>query len=141
MQGIHTLIKLHQRELDGLRRQMVQKEEQRQQLIDLATTLHQELMNERMLAAENPTMAAYMGDYEKKVQKRQLGIAQEVIQIDQQISQLSAAIAESFGELKKYEITRDNQIARDKATADSREQAMLDEVGLQQFARRDDEKK
>lgn len=140
MQGIDTLIKMHQRELDALRRQLVQQEEQKQQLIELATKLHEELLRERELAAQEPAMAAYMGDFEKRIQKRQLGIAQEVIRIDDEIAQLSAAITERFGELKKYEITRDNQIAREKAAEDAREQNRLDEVGLQQFSRRDDEK-
>lgn len=141
MQGIHTLIKLHRRELDSLRRELVRKEEQKQQLIELATQLHRELLQERELAAENPLMSGFMADFEKRMQKRQLGIAQEVIQLDAQLAELSAAIADRFGELKKYEITRDNRIASEKAAADSREQAMLDEVGLQRFTRQEGEKK
>lgn len=140
MKGIHTLIKLHQRQLDEQRRQLVQLEEQRQQLIDLAVRLQNQLMDERQLAVENPLMAAYMGDFEKRIAKRQLDIAQEVVKLDAQMQQLSAAIAESFGELKKYEITRDNEKAREQAKADRREQSMLDEVALQQFGRKDDKK-
>jgi flagellar export protein FliJ len=138
MKGINTLIKLHQRELDALRRQLVQLEEQKEQLIQLAGKLHRELMNERELAVKDPTMAAYMGDFEKRIKNRQLEIAKEVIQIDQRSSQLAAAIAESFGELKKYEITRDNEHEREQAKANQREQEMLDEIGMQQFSRKDD---
>lgn len=140
MKGIHTLIKMHQRQLDELRRRLVQLEEQKQQLIELATKLHHELMEERQLAAESPMMSSYMGDFEKRVAKRQLGIAQEVVKLDVEMQQLSAAIAESFGELKKYEITRDNDMAREQAKADLREQNMLDEVAIQQFTRKDDKK-
>lgn len=141
MKGIDTLIKMHQRELDTLRREMVKLEEQKQQLIDMATKLQNELMAERQLAAEQPTMAAYMGDFEKRVQKRQVEIAKEVIDLNSRMAHLSGAIAESFGELKKYEITRDNEQAREKARADAREQETLDEVGIQQFARKDDTNK
>ena len=141
MQGIHTLIKLHQRELDNLRRELVKQEEQRASLIELAAKLHEELMRERELAINDPFSAAYMGDYEKRMKKRQFNIAKEVIQIDQQIAKLAASIAESFGELKKYEITRDNQAERERAAEDRREQATLDEVSIQQFSRRDDGKK
>lgn len=140
-QGIETLIKLHKRELDTLRRELVRKEEQKESLIQLATKLHHELMRERELAAEQPTMAAYMGDYEKRIAKRQLAIAQDVIQVDGDIMQLSAAIAERFGELKKYEITRDNRIERERAAEATREQIMMDELGAQQFSRKKDEKK
>lgn len=139
--GIETLIKLHQKELDALRRELVRKEEEKEQLLQLAARLHQELLTERELAAENPLMSGYMAEFEKRMQKRQLGIAQEVMRVDAELADLSSSIAERFGELKKYEITRDNRIAEAKAAADNREQMMLDEVGLQQFARRDDEKK
>lgn len=142
MQGIDTLIKMHQRELDTLRRELVIQEEKKEQLIQVATKLHHELLQERELAAENPVgMAQYMAGYEKRMQQRQLDIAQEVILIEQELGKLSAAIAERFSELKKYEITRDNQIAREKAAEAGREQAVMDEVGLQQFSRREDEKK
>lgn len=140
MKGINTLIKMHQRKLDELRREQVRLQEQREQLIQLTVKLQNELMEERALAAENPTMAAYMGDFEKRMKKRQLDVTKEVIQIDAQIAQYTAAIAESFGELKKYEITRDNEEARTRAKTDRREQDMLDEVGLQQFGRRDDDR-
>lgn len=141
MNGIHTLIKLHQRELDTLRRQLLEAEEQRGQLLQLATQLHKELLEERGIAAEMPHAAAYMAEFEKRMQKRQLAIAQEIIALDKRLAELSAAIVESFGELKKYEITRDAQAARAKATADRREQGMLDEVAIQQFSRREDAKK
>ncbi|MCH2546616.1 MAG: hypothetical protein MK052_03255 [Alphaproteobacteria bacterium] len=141
MKGLDTLIKVHQRKLDELRRQMVQLEEQREQLIATAGKLHNELMQERELAAQNPSMAAYMGDFEKRVQARQLEIAKEVVQLDIRLQQLSGAIAESFGEMKKYEITRDNEKERARIIADRKEQSMLDEVGLQQFMRKDSDKK
>jgi flagellar protein FliJ len=141
MKGIDTLIKMHQRDLDGLRRRQVQLQDQREGLIQLATRLHEELMEERRLASENPATAAYMGDFEKKMKKRQIDIAKEVVQLDQQLAQLAAAIAESFGELKKYEITRDAEAERERARLDQQEQKALDEMGIQQFSRRNDSNK
>lgn len=137
MKGLETLIKLQKRELDRLRKEQVQLEEKREQLVMLAAKLHNEVMEERRLAAENPVMAGYMGDYEKRMQKRQLDIAKETIGLDQRLAQLAMAIAEAFGELKKYEITRDNRRAQAKAAAERREQGMMDEVGLQKFVRKD----
>lgn len=137
MKGLETLIKLQRRELDRLRKEQVQLEEKREQLLALAAKLHGELMEERRLAAENPLMAGYMGDYEKRVKNRQLEIAKETIGLDQRLAQLAMAISEAFGELKKYEITRDNRKAQAKATIERREQGQMDEVGLQQFVRKD----
>lgn len=137
MKGMETLIKLQRRELDRLRKEQVQLEEKREQLLALAAKLHHEVMEERRLAAENPTMAGYMGDYEKRMQRRQLDIAKETIGLDQRLAQLAMAITEAFGELKKYEITRDNRREQAKAAEDRREQGQLDEVGLQRFVRKD----
>lgn len=137
MKGLETLIKLQKRELDRVRKEQVQLEEKREQLLALAAKLHNEVMEERRLAAENPIMAGYMGDYEKRMQKRQLDIAKETIGLDQRLAQLAMAIAEAFGELKKYEITRDNRREQAKSAADRREQGQMDELGLQQFVRKD----
>lgn len=137
MKGLETLIKLQKRDLDRLRKEQVQLEEKREQLLALAAKLHGELMEERRLAIENPLMAGYMGDYEKRVKNRQLEIAKETIGIDQRLAQLAMAISEAFGELKKYEITRDNRREQAKSAADRREQGQMDELGLQQFVRKD----
>lgn len=136
MKGMKTLIKLQQRDLDALRRQQTQLQEQREQLTDLLTRLENELNEERKLAASRPEMTRYMEDYTQRVKKRQIGIVQEILQVDAKLGQLAEAIATSFGELKKYEITKDNHDQRVKAAEDQKEQIQLDDVGLQQFIRK-----
>lgn len=136
MKGMKTLIKLQQRDLDTLRRQQTQLQEQRQQLTELLTRLENELNEERKLASGRPEMARYMEDYAARVKKRQLSIVQEILQIDAGLVQLAEAIATSFGELKKYEITKDNHDKRVKAEGDRKEQGQLDDIGLQQFVRK-----
>lgn len=135
MKELLTLIRLHQNELDELRRQLVSLEEQREKLIQLATRIHHELLHEREAAMNQPQMGAYLVDYEKRVKERQTEIAKETVRLDQQIEQLSAAISESFSELKKYEIVRDQRVEAEKQKQAKREQAALDEAGANQFGR------
>ncbi|MBM3618289.1 MAG: hypothetical protein FJX23_07050 [Alphaproteobacteria bacterium] len=139
MKGMKTLIKMQQKDLDELRREQTTLEEQREQLIALLTRLENEMNEERRLAEGRMEMAKYLEDYGLRVKERQMAIVQEVIQINMRLEQLGELIATAFGELKKYEITKDNFDKRVQAAVDRREQIMLDEVGLRQFTRKQDE--
>ena len=139
MKGMKTLIKMQQKDLDELRREQTGLEEQREQLINLLTRLENEMNEERRLAEGRMEMAKYLEDYGARVKERQMAIVQEVIQINIRLEQLGDLIATAFGELKKYEITKDNFDKRVQAAVDRREQIMLDEVGLRQFTRKQDE--
>lgn len=138
MKGLDTLIKLQKRALDDLRRQLVSLENQKEQLIQLSVKLQNDLMKEREVAAQMVHMGQYLADFTKKTQARQLEIAKEVIKLDSEMLQLGAAIAESFGELKKYEIAKEKQLERAAEKQKRTENQMLDEMGLQQFVRKQD---
>lgn len=139
MKGMKTLIKMQQKDLDELRREQTMLEEQREQLISLLTRLENEMNEERKLAEGRMEMARYLEDYGLRVKERQMAIVQEIVQINIRLEQLGELISAAFGELKKYEITKDNFDKRVQAAVDRREQIMLDEVGLRQFTRKDNE--
>lgn len=136
MKGLDTLIKLTKRNLDALRRQLVNLENQKEQLIQLSVKLENDLRREREIAATTMHMGKYLDDFAKKTKARQVEIAKEVIKLDGEIFQVTAAITEAFGELKKYEIAKENEKARQAEKQKRVETAMLDEMGLQQFVRR-----
>ena len=136
MKGLDTLIKLTKRNLDALRRQLVNLENQKEQLIQLSVKLENDLRRERDIAATTMHMGKYLDDFAKKTKARQVEIAKEVIKLDGEIFQATAAITEAFGELKKYEIAKENEKARLAEKQKRVETAMLDEMGLQQFVRR-----
>lgn len=139
MKGMKTLIKMQQKDLDELRREQTTHEEQREQLVSLLTRLENEMNEERALSEGRPEMGKYLEDYGQRVKERQMAIVQEVVQINMRLEQLGELISTAFGELKKYEITKDNFDKRVQAAVDRREQIMLDEVGLRQFTRKDNE--
>ncbi len=139
MKELQTLIKMHQRELDELRRALVSLENQKEQLVSMAVKLQEELNAEWEAAQGQPQMASYMAGYEKRVKKRQMDIALEVGRLEGEMEKRRQLIAESFGELKKYEIALDQRLEALAASEKAKEQAALDEAAIQGFTRKKDD--
>ena len=133
LKSMNTLIKLHKRRVDVLRREMVALEDERKQLTDLAERLREEHASEAQLAAEDAKMAGFFGAYDARMKKRQESIAQEVARIDATIAEKREAIRGEFSEQKKYEIARENMKKRLDATRAARIQERFDEIGSQQY--------
>lgn len=136
MKGINTLIKLSKRKLDELRRQMVQLENQKEQLRQTSMKLQQELENEIALAGRQPEMGNFFGGFAKRIQMRQQEIAAEIKKLEQQMAKLAEQITAAFGELKKYEIARDNAKQRAQAEQNRKDTILLDEIASQQHSRK-----
>lgn len=141
MKGLPTLIKMHQRELDELRRQLVDQEKVLEALMAADKRLAEELEHERAMAAEFPEMSSFYGDFAKAVERKQEDIRAKAREVNQLIRKTRDKITDTYGELKKLEITRDRLAEEARIEQDKQEQQMLDEVGIQQFARKTKQKK
>lgn len=139
MKGILTLIKLSRRTLDELRRGLSALENEKEQLQKLQAALRDELRQEMETAGKQPEMAHFFGDYAKRIQGRQDKILQEIRAVEKQMEKMAEAISAAFTEVKKYEIARDNELARVREETERREAAELDEVGSQMHHRRQQE--
>ena len=71
MKGLKTLIKLRQRELDKLRQNLGKLEEELRSLITEEKRLGAELEAEIKLAAENPEMAQFFGQFAQGIEHKQ----------------------------------------------------------------------
>jgi hypothetical protein len=139
MKGLATLIKLHKRTLDELRRSMVSLENQKAQLIQLAERLKEELRREIELAGSQIEMAHFFGDFAKRMRARQDEVAAEITEVEKKIVKLNDQIAEAFAELKKFEIAQANAKQRAAEAARRKEDLMLDEIAAQQHRRKNAE--
>ncbi len=139
MKTLDTLIRLHKRTLDGLRRRMGELENQKAQLQQAIKNLQIELDNEVKLAAKQPEMANFFGEFAKRIKIRQENIQHEIGTIDHKIAELNKEIFEAFTELKKYEIAKENAKIRARDAANRKETLMLDEIATQQFQRKNKE--
>jgi flagellar FliJ protein len=135
MKGLPTLIRLRQRALDALRRQLAEQEKELEALLAEDKRLAEELERERAMAAKYPQMAVFYGSFAKGVEEKQKEIRLKAREVNQKIRKTRDEITEAFGELKRFEITRDNIAAAEQETKDKQEQAALDEMALQGFRR------
>jgi hypothetical protein len=130
---MNTLIKLHKRRVDVLRREMVALEEERRQLLQVSERLREEHAREMRLATAEPKMAGFFGAYSARIRQRQENIAQEVKRLDAAIEAKAQAIREEFSEQKKYEIAREHAKKREAQDVRARLQQRFDEIGTQQY--------
>ncbi len=133
IKSFDTLIKLHKRRIDIIRREVRTLEEQRAQLVALSTALYEELAKEVELSTSDARMAGFFGAYSERVRKRQEAIALEIIRIDAAIEAKAAAIREEFAEQKKYEIAKQNALLRQAVKERTLAQSRFDEIANQQY--------
>lgn len=133
IKSFNTLIKLHKRRVDIIRREIIALEEQRNQLILLAQRLRDEYAREVEISTTDVKMAGFFGAYAQRVQQRQEKIAEEVIRLDAAILAKTEAIRAEFAEQKKFEIAKAHEMKRLAQVEKNRQQSRYDEIGNQQF--------
>jgi len=136
MKTLNTLIRLHKRTLDELRRNMASLEGQKDKLHQSIKSLQNELEKEVKLAGLQAEMANFFGEFAKRIRGRQDMLHGEIKNIDVKIAELNKEIFAEFTELKKYEIARENLKQKMAEEEKRKETLMLDEIAAQQFQRR-----
>ena len=137
MKNLTTLIKLHKRKVDDLRRDLGKMENEKSQLQLATEKLKQELQDEIRLAEKQPEMSTFFGGFADRIRKRQEQIQKEIIMLDLQMIALRDDISEAFSELKKFEIALDNAKQRKKEDEARKETVMLDDIAAQQHRRKE----
>ena len=131
MKGLNTLIKLHKRTLDELRRKMAALENQKIQLLQASARLDEELASEIKTASKTPELGQFFGGFSNRIKNRQLDIAREVAKLDKQIEALNSEIRDAFSELKKFEIALENAKLKLKAAQERMLTIEMDEIAQQ----------
>lgn len=139
MKGLDSLIKLHKRTLDELRRSMAALERQKDQLQQAIHNLQLELEKEMALAKKQAEMSGFFGDFAKRIKNRQAEHQESIRKLDKQILKLNDEIAAAFAEVKKFEIAKENRKRRALEEQSRKETIMLDEIAGQQYTRKQKE--
>ncbi len=137
MKNLATLIKLHKRKVDDLKRDLGKMENEKSQLQLATENLKKELADEIALAEKQPEMGTFFGGFADRIRKREEQIQKEIIMLDLQMIALRDEISEAFGELKKFEIALDNAKQRQKENEARKEGVMLDDIAAQQHKRKE----
>jgi len=140
MADLGVLIRLHKHELDERRRvlgdlysQMALLERERR---DLERAFEQE---KEAVSRMDDQIPYTFADYADTVRRQREDLDRRELAMERAIEQAKEALMETFGELKKYEMTQEE---RDRLEAEERlfkENAAMDAIGLEAFRRKRDE--
>lgn len=136
---LKTLIRVHQFELDEKRRQLGNLLRFEQSLENRKILLAKRFKEEEEAAKNDQTAALTFGAYvdwhidENKRVDRALADAR------QEIALMRDEIREAYQELKTFEITQENREKREAAELERKNNAVLDEIGLTLYRRKQDE--
>jgi len=134
--GMAGMIRLHKWQLDERRRNLVELENMRDDLVAKLQGLQDELVAEQKKAAEAPVVSITYGGYAQQVMTRRQNIKQSIMETDAAIEEMKDQVAEAFKELKKYEIVEQREREREVTARSRRQQNDLDELALQMHRRR-----
>lgn len=140
IKSLTTLIKLHKRHVDVLRREMVALEEERRQLLQLEKNLQEEHGNEMHLAVNDPRVAGFFGVYSARMKARLHAVACEIQRLNNAIEEKIEAIREEYSEEKKYDIARGHIFKRLENEEHIKQQHWFDEIAGQMFFKEESSK-
>ncbi len=130
MRALATLIRLHRQYLDEKRSRLMELEIERGALCARADRLCGELDTEGQVAASSYEAGRAFPRYAKRVAIERRAIDKRIAALDAEIAEHVEAVADTYREVKGYEISREQREKRATMAAARSEQTRLDEVGL-----------
>jgi flagellar export protein FliJ len=135
MKALGTLLKLAERDLETLRREMA-VQIARQTEIELGIRGHdQAIVREQQLAQRDYEAARVYGGYAAAALTRRRAMESEYALIGEEIERLRELVTAAHVEARKFERLIELEAAREKAKAEKRENAELDEFATMRAAR------
>jgi len=134
--GLHGIIRFRRYQVDEARRQLGLLLGMAADMERQADALEKEIVEEQRLATENPEEAGFTyGRYALRAIHRRGLIARARAEVEQRIAAAQEGVRQEFRELKVFEIAQDNRDAVEQKESLRVEQAVLDELGLQRYAK------
>lgn len=136
--GLKTLVRLSRFDVDEKRRVLVELQAREDQILEDIRQHGIRLKEEQQLAAGDATGIGYLyGSYHQQwmAQREHHQIA--LMAARHMIEQARDALAESYRQLKTYEITQKERERKEREDANRKEQAFLDELGQQIHQRKE----
>lgn len=136
---IKTLIRLRKFELDEKRRVLAELEAKRMNMVNQIKAHDEMIASEAILASKDPHMAMHYGQFVKGTRRKQAEIQNRIDAMMPELETARDAVAEAFQEVKRYELMLQGVIEREQKEELDKENAMLDEMGLQVHRRNNEE--
>ncbi len=136
MTALHSLVRVHQWELDEKRQKLADLERLVEKMKSDLAGIDQAYVGEKVLAGNSPEASAAFPGYAAAVKQRRQKVQDSIQALEASIEAVREEVRGAFQELKKYQTAESNQQRRDKAKRVKREQQAMDEVGLNLYRRR-----
>lgn len=136
---LKTLIRVHQFELDEKRRQLGNLLRFEQSLENRKILLAKRFKEEEEAAKSDQTAALTFGVYVDWHIDETKRVERALVDARQEIALMRDEIREAYQELKTFEITQENREKREAAELERKNNAVLDEIGLTLYRRKQEE--
>lgn len=131
MKSRDTLIRLKRFQVDEKRRRVAQIEMMIADFDRMAADLDREIAGEEQKAGiSDPAHFAYP-TYARAAAQRRDNLRRSAGDLKDQLDEAKGHLGEAFEELKKVEILEDRERAGERTLANARDQANMDQIGLQ----------
>ncbi len=135
MKSRDTLIRLKRFQVEEKRRRVAQIETMIAEFARMANDLNREIAVEDQKAGiSDPTHFAYP-TYARAAAQRRDNLRQSAQNLQSQLDEAKAELGEAFEELKKVEILEDRERSAERALDNARDQAAMNQIGLQRSMR------
>ncbi|MDO8607770.1 MAG: hypothetical protein Q7R40_14630 [Phaeospirillum sp.] len=136
--GLKTLIRLSKWTVDEKQRILVGLQGREDEILSWIKQSEEQLKEEQRVAAEDSTGVGFSyGAFANAWLGRRQQLFAMLEMIRAEIIRAREELAEAFNELKTYELTQRERDRRAQAERDKKEQAFLDEIGLNIHRRKD----
>lgn len=136
MSALEGLVRLHRWQLDECRRQLADLDLLAQKLREEQRRLTEEQTAEQAAAAASPEAATAYGSFARGLIERRQKIEQSIASVEQRIAAAREALAETYQEVKRYEIAIANRATQRRKRVERQQQRTLDELGIDAYRRR-----
>lgn len=137
MNSLHSVIRVHRWQLDEKRRALADLESLAERLSLELRKLDNEVERERSVVDQGNGSGSDFANYLKAVQIRREHLTESREQVERQIAAASKDIAESYRDLKKYEIVQSDRERNTQLRLRRRETTLYDEIAVTRHSRRD----
>ena len=136
--GLKTLIRLAKWNVDEKQRVLVALQGREDEILAAIRQAEQSLVHEQQVASADAAGVGFAyAAFANAWLTRREQLMQMLEQVRAEIVRARDELADAFNQLKTYEITQKERERRAQAELDKKEQAFLDEIGLNIYRRRD----
>jgi len=136
MSSFDSLLRISRWHLDEKRQKLADLERLAQRLRDDLERLDEGIETEKRIAQQDEEARRTFPAFLKAEQERRRRIEKSIADVQHEIEVAREEVAEAFREFKKYELAKTTQDERLRRQASRREQARMDELGMQLHRRK-----